>query len=208
MGRFLLGFLAGVVATVLAAVAALAGVGHALRVEDPLDRADAIVAISGDTGPRVRTTVALWKEGYAGVVIFAGSALDPLSPSSAELMKRLAVTEGVPDEAILVEGGSASTGENAALVAELMDEAGLRSAILVTSPYHQLRASIHFDREFSRLGLTFRNHPADDPRWDPTLWWTREPSRSLTLVELAKLAFEYMDGRLEAAEPSALFTPQ
>jgi len=27
----------------------------------------------------------------------------------------------------------------------------------------------------------------EDPDWDPNLWWTRDPSRSLTLLELAKL---------------------
>ena len=58
---------------------------------------------------------------------------------------------------------------------------------VITSPYHQRRAAILFEREFERVSLSFRNRPADDPDWDATLWWTREPSRSLTLVELAKL---------------------
>jgi hypothetical protein len=44
-----------------------------------------------------------------------------------------------------------------------------------------------FEREFGRASLSFRNYPADDPDWDATLWWTSEPSRNLTLVELAKL---------------------
>jgi uncharacterized SAM-binding protein YcdF (DUF218 family) len=102
-------------------------------------------------------------------------------------MKRAAVAAGVPGNAIVVEGTSATTEENAQRVAELMKSRGMRSAILVTSPYHQRRAAILFEREFDRAGLSFRNHPADDPDWDATLWWTREPSRSLTLVELAKL---------------------
>jgi hypothetical protein len=44
-----------------------------------------------------------------------------------------------------------------------------------------------FEREFDRASLTFTNHPAEDPDWDPNLWWTSDPSRSRTLVELAKL---------------------
>jgi hypothetical protein len=44
-----------------------------------------------------------------------------------------------------------------------------------------------FEREFGRVSLSFRNHPADDPQWDPNLWWTADPSRSLTFLELAKL---------------------
>jgi uncharacterized SAM-binding protein YcdF (DUF218 family) len=147
--RFLLGFLLGA----LSIVAVLVGVGHWLDVTDPLAKADAIVAISGDTGARADTAIALWKQGYAPVLIFSGGSSDPESVASAELMKA----------------------------------AGRRSAILVTSPYHQRRAALLFQREFDRVGLSFRNHPADDPDWDATLWWTSEPSRSLTLVELAKL---------------------
>jgi uncharacterized SAM-binding protein YcdF (DUF218 family) len=181
--RFLLGFLLGAASI----VAALAGVGHYLDVTDPLTKADAIVAISGDTGARAETAVALWKQGYAPVLIFSGGSSDPESVASAELMKRSAVAAGVPANAIEVEGESATTEQNASRVAELMSARGLRTAILVTSPYHQRRAALLFAREFDRASLSFRNHPANDPDWDANLWWVREPSRSLTLVELAKL---------------------
>jgi uncharacterized SAM-binding protein YcdF (DUF218 family) len=195
--RFLVGFALGAAVTTLAGVGGLIAIGHSLRVEDPLERADAIVAISGDTGPRVRTAVGLWMQGYAKVMIFAGGALDPDSPSSGEIMKRQALAFGVPADAILVEAVSATTDENAEQVALLMREAGLRSAILVTSSFHQRRASMHFARAFEEHGLTFRNRPADDPRWDPTLWWTDEAMRTLTFVELAKIAVESFEGRFE-----------
>ena len=183
MRRFLLGFLLGAVSI----VALLVGVGHWLDLSDPLGHADAIVAISGDTGARAESAIALWKQGYAPVLIFSGGSSDPESVASAELMKRAAVTAGVPLNAIIVEGSSATTEENAQRVAELMKSRGLVSAILVTSPYHQRRAAMLFEREFGRVALSFRNHPADDPEWDPNLWWTADPSRSLTLLELAKL---------------------
>jgi len=183
MRRFLLGFLMGAISI----VAVLVAVGHWLDVSDPLAKADAIIAISGDTGARTDTAVALWKQGYAPLLIFSGGSSDPESVASAELMKRSAVAAGVPANAIAVEGASATTEENAERVAELMKARGLASAILVTSPYHQRRAAMLFEREFGRASLTFTNHPADDPDWDPNLWWTSDPSRSRTLVELAKL---------------------
>jgi uncharacterized SAM-binding protein YcdF (DUF218 family) len=183
MRRFLFGFLFGAISV----VGVLVGIGHWLDVTDPLARADAIVAISGDTGARAATAIALWKQGYAPVLVFSGGSSDPESVASAELMKRAAVAAGVPANAILVEGASATTEANATRVAELMKSSGLTSAILVTSPFHQRRAAILFEREFDRAALTFRNHPADDPSWDPNLWWTSDPSRSITLVELAKI---------------------
>jgi len=204
--RFLVGLALGALITFLAGIGGLIAVGHALRVEDRLEEADAIVAISGDTGPRVRAAVGLWMQGYAEVLIFAGGASDPDSPSSGEIMKRQALTFGIPEDAILVEAESMTTDENAERVAVLMREAGLRSAILVTSNFHQRRASMHFAREFERYGLTFRNRPADDPRWDPTLWWTDAAMRTLTSVELAKIAVESFEGRFDRP-PGAATSP-
>lgn len=187
MRSFLLGVLVGSVATVLLGAGALVAVGHALAVSDPLVKSDVIVAISGDTGPRVDMAVRLWSEGYAPLILFSGGSLDPQSVSSAEIMKREATHLGVPESAILVEPASATTEENAVRVAELMRQQGLRSAILVTSPYHQRRASYLFGRSFSAAGLTFVNHPADDPAWDPNTWWMHDASRRVALFEILKL---------------------
>lgn len=186
MRRLLTGFTVGIVAT----LGGLVAIGHLLDVEDPLAKADAIVALSGDVSARTNTAVDLWKRAYAPTIIFAGSSLDPDSISSAEIMKREAVAAGVPAAAIIVEPSSATTQENAARVIDIMTAKGLRSAILVTSPYHQRRAAILFARESAPAQISVRNYPARDPQWDPNTWWLTEPARSLTLVELAKLSVE------------------
>ena len=161
-----------------------------LDVEDPLTHADVIVALSGDTGARTETAVDLWRRKYAPIIIFAGASEDPNSVASGELMKREAVAVGVPVSAILVEPTSNTTEENARAVARLMKAHGLSTAILVTSPYHQRRAANLFAREFPRMDLAFSNYPARDPQWDPNTWWLREPARTRTLVEFAKLSVE------------------
>jgi uncharacterized SAM-binding protein YcdF (DUF218 family) len=71
-----------------------------------------------------------------------------------------------------------------------MRSRGLATAILVTSPYHQRRASNLFSDAFAPANLTFSNYPARDPQWDPNTWWLREPARTLTVVELVKLSVE------------------
>jgi uncharacterized SAM-binding protein YcdF (DUF218 family) len=187
MRRFLFGVLVGITLLLLVEVGALVLIGHALAVSDPLEKSDVIVAVSGDEGLRMETAVELWRLGYAPFLLFSGASLDPTSMSSAEIMKRQAVELGVPASAILVEPNSATTEENAHYVAQVMTEHSFRSAILVTSPYHQRRASILFARSFAPAGLTFRNHPADDPSWDEDRWWIYPRSRTLTVIELAKL---------------------
>ena len=186
MRRFFTGFITGIAVT----CALLVLIGHLLDVEDPLRHADVIVALSGDTGARTVTAVDLWKRQYAPIIIFAGASEDPNSVASGELMKREAVAGGVPESAILVERVSTTTQENAHQVAVLMKARGLSTAILVTSPYHQRRAADLFLREFAPAKLTFTNYPARDPLWDPNTWWLHEPSRTLTVVELAKLSVE------------------
>ena len=197
--RFLTGLLSALAVAAVVTVGSLVALGHYLAVEDPLQRADAIVAISGDTGPRTQTAVQLWRDGLAPLIIFAGASLDPLSAPSGELMKREAVRLGVPADRVLVEPSSETTEQNARQVGDLMSANAIKSAILVTSPYHQRRASIHFERQLAGTNITLRNYPARDPAWDRTLWWAREPSRSRTVVEVAKLSFELAEGLLRRA---------
>ena len=187
MRTFLLGVGTGVLVVVISGIVSFVVIGHALAVTDPLAKADVIIAISGDEGPRTETAVSLWQQGLAPLLLFSGASLDPDSVSSGELMKREAVRLGVPADAILVEPLSATTEENAKRTAALMTARGLHTAILVTSPYHQRRAAMLFARAFEPAGLSFRNHPANDPAWDPDRWWMTDPPRALTFVELAKL---------------------
>ena len=193
--RFLIGFIAGAVVI----LTGLMAIGHFLAVEDPLKQADAVVAISGDQGARTATAVDLWKRGFAPVIVFAGASEDPASLPSAEIMKREAVRLGVPAERVLTESSSATTRENASRVVDLLDAHSIRRAILVTSPYHQRRAALLFQRELAGTDVTFTNYPARGDGWDRTLWWASEPSRSLTLVELAKLGIEVVGGFLRPA---------
>ena len=192
MRRFLSGVLVGILLSVGTGLTAFLWIGSWLAVEDPLEKVDAIVAISGDTGARADTAITLWKAGWAPLIVFSGAAIDPESVSSAEIMRREALRQGVPENAVLVEGASTTTEENAAEVAKLMTGRKLRSAILVTSPYHQRRAAFEFHRAFDPRGLVFRNHPASDPEWNAFLWWRQEPVRSRTLLELVKLGAVYL----------------
>ena len=192
MRGFIVGLLVGIVLTVGLGAFGLAAVGHALAIEDPLVKADAIVAISGDTGARANTAIALWKQGYAPLIVFSGAAIDPDSVSSAEIMRREALRQGVPENATLIEPASATTEENASEVAKVMVQRKLRSAILVTSPYHQRRAALLFTRAFEPAGLVLHNYPARDAEWDPNFWWRHDPLRSRTLIELAKLGAELL----------------
>jgi uncharacterized SAM-binding protein YcdF (DUF218 family) len=194
MRHFLIGVLVGILLSIATAVASFLALGSWLATEDALVKSDAIIAISGDQGARTDTAVALWKDGWAPLIIFSGAAIDPESVSSAEIMRREAVRQGVPESATLIEPNSTATEENATEVAKLLADRKITSAILVTSPWHQRRASMAFSNAFAPRGVALRNYPARDPQWNAYLWWQHEPMRSQTLLELAKLGAVILSG--------------
>jgi len=87
-------------------------------------------------------------------------------------MKTLAVKAGVPATAIYVDEDSNTTKQNAQNVQTIFSELNVKSAILVTSGYHQRRASL----EFNKLthGVTILNHPIKSDK-DWSFWWFMTP---------------------------------
>lgn len=157
-------------------------------------KADAIVAVSGgNTSLRAAEAIRLYKDGWADTLIFSGAAADTSGPSNAEVMRRQAINEGVPNEDIEVEMLAQTTRQNAERVKQLLVEAGgggAKRVILVTSPYHQRRASLEFGA-LAGDGIAITNRPIkDDPDW-ATLWWLTPRGWWLAGGELAKIAAFY-----------------
>lgn len=152
-------------------------------------KADAIVAVSGgNTSVRAAEAIALYKRGWADKLIFSGAAADTSGPSNAEVMRRQALAAGVPSDAIEVESSSQTTKENAERTRQLFSEQV--RIILVTSPYHQRRASLEF-RALAGPGSVIVNHPApNDPDW-PVLWWLTPRGWWLAVGELVKIVAFY-----------------
>ena len=156
--------------------------------------ADAIVVISGGNTPvRTGEAIRLYKAGWADTLIVSGAAADTSGPSNAEVMRNQAIEAGVPPEAILVESAAQTTKQNAERTKELLVKAGdgaTNRVVLVTSPYHQRRASLEF-QVLAGDGITIVNHPApDDPDWSG-FWWLTPRGWWLAVGELVKIGAFY-----------------
>ncbi|MDR3473660.1 MAG: YdcF family protein [Devosia sp.] len=125
--------------------------------------ADAIVVLGGATGPalpprqepdlnehadRLMHAADLYKAGKAPKIIASGGNWRHPSRqrSEAEDMRDVLMRFGVPSEAILMEGKSLDTGQNADFTAQLMQQDHLTTALLVTSGIHMPRAMAAFRR--------------------------------------------------------------
>jgi len=158
---------------------------------------DAIVALSGgDTSARAEEAIKLYQQGWAPLLIFSGAAADKSGPSNAEVMQRQAIAAGVPSYAIIIETRSENTSENAAATSDILTQEGVESAILVTSAYHQRRASLEFSRRAP--DVIVRNHPvAVDEQWGPW-WWLTPTGWFLAIPELARSLYLTAGGGLSA----------
>ncbi len=95
---------------------------------------------------RVETAAALYRERLAPLLVFSGGAFGA-RPSEARVAQQLALAQGVPASACLLEEASHTTKENARFTAELLRARGIQQVLLVSDGYHLLRARLLFARE-------------------------------------------------------------
>lgn len=138
------------------------------------EKADAIITVSGgNTSERAQEAIEMYKLGWADTLVFSGAAKDTSGPSNAEVMRTQALAAGVPAEAILIETFSQTTKQNASKSVSMFEKHDFTNVILVTSPYHQRRASLEF-HAVAGDNVTIRNHPTThDDDW--SAWWWLSP---------------------------------
>ena len=84
----------------------------------------------------------LWQRGLAPRLIFTGGTGAGDTTSEAAVSRVYAMRHGVPDTAILMENAGRTTRESLAAVSAIMRAQRMRSAILVSDPFHMLRLRI------------------------------------------------------------------
>src|SRR6188474_2076257 len=143
--------LAGVTIAVIAAwmTSAIAVILWGAR--DRARASDAIVVLGaaqyvGRPSPVLRArldhALDLWQRGLAPRLIFTGGMGAGDTTSEAAVSRTYALKHGVPDTAILMENEGRTTRESLAAVSAIMRAQQMRTAILVSDPFHMLRLRI------------------------------------------------------------------
>lgn len=155
--------------------------------------ADAIVAVSGgDTQVRANWAINLYKKGWSKTLIFSGAAQDKSGPSNAAVMKKLAIEAGVPDSNIYIDEYSETTGQNAKNTQTIFAQHGIKKIILVTSGYHQRRASLEFNKRASDV-IVLNSPVQTDKDWS-YWWWLTPRGWWLAVSEVVKIIFFFITG--------------
>jgi len=116
-------------------------------------------------------------------------------PPQDEIYRRLLRSRGVPEAAIRTYGaGLVSTAEEAGHLAAVLGP-GPGTLVVVTSPYHVLRARLAFSRALPGWRVLVSGTPYEP---FPVRWWSTQQTALKVLSETAKLAWFLLGGRFGA----------
>jgi uncharacterized SAM-binding protein YcdF (DUF218 family)/glycosyltransferase involved in cell wall biosynthesis len=120
-----------------------------LLVSRPPEIADAVVVFAGGVGEsgkaggghleRLKQAVDLYKAGYVPTIVLSSGYVSSLK--EAEVMRALAIDQGVPPRSIILEEKAKDTHENVVFVDQIVKQHQWRKILLVSSPYHMRRAA-------------------------------------------------------------------
>jgi uncharacterized SAM-binding protein YcdF (DUF218 family) len=114
---------------------------------------------------RCEWAYSLYREGYANKLILSGARGSGLI-SEAEAMKRYLMKLGVPEEAMLLEEKSTSTRENLLYSKAIMEQHGMKTAIVATHRFHQKRVQVLSKQlEMNTTGYGEKSKWLYEPYW-------------------------------------------
>jgi uncharacterized SAM-binding protein YcdF (DUF218 family)/glycosyltransferase involved in cell wall biosynthesis len=133
--------------------------GDQLAVRHDPKVVDAIVVFSGDGESnyinqsyqrRTLDAIRYFKDGYAPLIILSSGKDQTFS--EVEIIRSLLINRGVPQQAIIIfDKYPRSTHENVELVKNTLKEYGIKSILMITSPYHSRRALWVWRKEMPEL---------------------------------------------------------
>lgn len=182
-------FLSLVCGCVVAAVIVFLGVGRWLVVEDPLEKARAIVVLSGAMPLRAIEAAKLFREGYATDVWLTRSAepaetlraMDIPYAGEDSYNSRILIHEGVPAEAIRVlERPIENTADEMSAISTALAREKNQTVIIVTTKAHTRRVRRLWRRMSGGRGRAIVR-AANEDSFDPGHWW-RNTTDALDVV--------------------------
>lgn len=177
-----------------------------LSASDTPARADAIVVLSGDLR-RSREAVELYHARIADTVILTRTLRSPAArmldaegiafPRDEDISRQVLEKHGVPPAAIVMVGTDliSTAGEALALQAHFQAASAddsPKKLLVITSPYHILRARIVLRRALPGLDIRVVSSSFEE---FPQNWWRDQDAARNVLLETAKLTWYLLGGR-------------
>ncbi|MBZ0220826.1 MAG: YdcF family protein [Candidatus Methylomirabilis sp.] len=156
-------------------------------------RADAVICLSGAEVERVEHCQGLYMAGKAAMVVVTGGGLEAgliyyrEGGSLASISRNWLLENGVPESSVEVIEQGTSTYEEAAAVRSFVERKGIKSIVVVSSPYHMRRVSLVFRNAFQGSGVEVSFSPARGFDEGLAGWWREEGLVAAVFGEYVKL---------------------
>lgn len=164
--------------------------GGILVVADPLQKADAIVVLSGGDEHRIDEAIRLYQEEYADTIILTetGAFLEEFNAEYSKERRLVLLNAGIPGGAIMITPrNAASTRDEAKDVKALIQSMHPGVLLVVTDPYHTLRTRMIWEEVFQGTETEILVRPVRDSWYSSSTWWLSKAGWKNTINEYVKL---------------------
>lgn len=169
----------------------LRAIADLLVINDKLVKTDVIVVIDSGNGPAYNHGVKLYKLGYGKKIILVGGIINlpGISTTSSYLTMQWVINSmKVPKDDVMIEERPMDIYESAEYIKEDMIKWNIKSAVIVSLPYHTRRTSMTFKKVFDNIDdISLVFSPADDEQFNSYKWWTRENESIVVITECCKM---------------------
>lgn len=169
--------------------------GQWLDASEPPRPADYALVLSGGADTRPFVAAGLYKAGYVRGVLVSRLRSTPddadgIVPPEGELVRAVLVARGVPPERVTALPGAVnSTAEEAAALAQFLDDHPGATIAVVTNDFHTRRAGAIFRRALGPRAAQVYLAAAPTDGFSAADWWTTETGFVTYLGETAKAAY-------------------
>ena len=177
-------------------------IGDQLVVRSEPKASDAIVIFSGDGEAgyinqsyqrRTLDAIHYYNSGYAPVIVLSSGRDNTFS--EVEIIRALLVNRGIPMGAInIIQNYPRSTFENVTMVKKIAIDQGIKSVLLITSPYHSRRALLVWGKFAPDIAVTAAK-VVDTPNEHP-IWGANLNQIRVILYEYTAIAYYWWRGWL------------
>jgi uncharacterized SAM-binding protein YcdF (DUF218 family) len=179
-----------IIIVVTAGYFGLRALGAYLIISSELKPANAIVILSGGDESRMQEALRLYNENYAKMIILTetGQTTEGFTQLYSFDMRIVLLSHGVPSGNILITDHSvSSTRDEALVVKNLMINQQMKSAIIVTDPYHTRRALNIFKENFADTDIQLSIKPVQNSWYNSRTWFLKIDGWKFTILEYFKL---------------------
>lgn len=162
-----------------------------LSEEDKPQKSDLIFVFAALTLARAEKAVELYKRGFAPLIIFSGCSpiYQKKKLPEAKEYEKFALSEGVPQNSILVEDNSITIPDNVRTSLNLLDKLRIKPKriILVNSPYVERRGWVHFKKYLPDKVRLIRVNCSTRTEYSKENWFKNENGIRAILNEFIKM---------------------